>query len=831
MENKITVNFGLIGKSNSKNTITNPTELFNALPKQYEYLRDVQSQVLEEWYSKRNENDLIIKMNTGSGKTVVSLLILKSSLNEKKGPALYVVPNKFLKNQVILEAQKLGINVTEQEDADFLSGKSILIINSHQLFNGKSKFKNTNIGTILFDDVHAILSILEQQFTITIPRKNELFEKIVNLFKENLEEQDPIKFEEFKSDRLQGNMIVPFWAWQDKHLEVFKLLMAEEKKESKNPKKEVTFKLDLIKDNLKFYECIIDKNSIEITFDQIPIDIINSYKICKRRIFTTATLANDGLLLSHFNLNLPQEAITPKSCSDIGERMILIPKLINPNLSNDEIKLNLKEKSKEYNIVVLVPSFKKSNEWEDYADLIIKDDIEKNIKKLKEKHIGLVVLINRYEGIDLPNDACRILVIDDLPKIERKYTGLMDGIMRNNIETISNNIQKVEQGMGRGVRSREDYCVVLLLGDLLTDLITRNRDKLEKLFSIATLTQFEVSNQLMDQVKGKKITIKDLNALMNYCLDRNPEWIQSLKGALAEKNYHKKLHISKEIKTLRESYNLVSNGNIENGIEQIINLSNEDILHEIKGFLLQKAAKYENSINPLEAQHLLKSAHKFSKLLVNPIEGIKNQRKILKSTKQIDYLIKKLKETGTNEYIIKINAIKSKLKFEDGEFNSFEDGINELGELLGFPSTRPDKNKGCGPDNLWSINKNEYLVIECKNEAKTDFISKDYCNQLSGSINWFNEVYNMSHEFVGIPIIIHPSNQVPPEASPHKNMKCIDKDKLKLIKKNLSDFGKALSELKNYDNDYIFKILTLYHFNSNSFVDYYTKNFKKIRSV
>ena len=40
-------------------------------------------------------------MNTGSGKTVVGLLILKSCLNEEKGPAVYVVPDSYLVKQVI----------------------------------------------------------------------------------------------------------------------------------------------------------------------------------------------------------------------------------------------------------------------------------------------------------------------------------------------------------------------------------------------------------------------------------------------------------------------------------------------------------------------------------------------------------------------------------------------------------------------------------------------------------------------------------------------------------------------------------------------------------
>ncbi|GEM_PF-4328472 len=65
-------------------------------------------------------------MNTGSGKTVVGLLILQSSLNEGIGPAVYITPNKFLTAQVIAEAKDLGIRATENEDDHlFLRGDGL----------------------------------------------------------------------------------------------------------------------------------------------------------------------------------------------------------------------------------------------------------------------------------------------------------------------------------------------------------------------------------------------------------------------------------------------------------------------------------------------------------------------------------------------------------------------------------------------------------------------------------------------------------------------------------------------------------------------------------
>ena len=82
-------------------------------------------------------------MNTGSGKTVVGLVLLKSYLNRQKGKAVYIVPDNYLTKQVIEESKKLGITCTDDvDDFSFSSGKSILVTNISTLVNGKSKFKN-----------------------------------------------------------------------------------------------------------------------------------------------------------------------------------------------------------------------------------------------------------------------------------------------------------------------------------------------------------------------------------------------------------------------------------------------------------------------------------------------------------------------------------------------------------------------------------------------------------------------------------------------------------------------------------------------------------------
>lgn len=97
------INYTTIGSGLTADTVVDPQKLFQALPskaKKYGYLRDVQGDVLGKWHASPKPRDTVLKMNTGGGKTVVGLLLLKSCLNEGIGPAVYVAPDNYLCSQV-----------------------------------------------------------------------------------------------------------------------------------------------------------------------------------------------------------------------------------------------------------------------------------------------------------------------------------------------------------------------------------------------------------------------------------------------------------------------------------------------------------------------------------------------------------------------------------------------------------------------------------------------------------------------------------------------------------------------------------------------------------
>lgn len=234
------INFSKLTSSTSQVSLE-PRDIFMALPtkdKNYGYPRDVQTEVWKQWFAKRDEKNVIIKMNTGSGKTVVGLTILQSSLNEGKGPAVYIVPDNYLVQQVCSEAKKLGIRVAYdtfdangdridkgEDDYYFKTGKAILVANIHKLVNGKSVFGmrqngNIQIGSIIIDDVHACLDTIEQQHTVLIPSAHPLYTQITTLFSRHREVADSQSFLDIteKYDP-RYSYLVPFWVWQEERRE------------------------------------------------------------------------------------------------------------------------------------------------------------------------------------------------------------------------------------------------------------------------------------------------------------------------------------------------------------------------------------------------------------------------------------------------------------------------------------------------------------------------------------------------------------------------------------------------------------------------------------
>jgi len=827
----VDIDFGKISQSMNQEKIISPIDIFQTLPNKdpsYSYLRDVQGIVLRKWFEEdvRINRDTIIKMNTGSGKTVVGLLILKSSIEEGFGPAVYVVPDDYLISQVEAEAQRLSISTTrDHESADYLRGRAILIINIYKLVNARSVFglrqsDNVPIGTVLIDDVHSALATTEQQFCLKIPRGHALYTEILNLFDDSLKQQSEAKFKELKEDLEYHDMLLPFWDWQTKQSEMISLLGKYREDEI------VKWNLRLLVNVLPFCKCIISTIGIEITPNSIPIDEITNFHEAKRRIFMSATLADDTPFLTHFDVNVNEaKIITPDSANDIGERLILIPQEVNPDITDEEIREHIKQIAEHRNVVVITPSFKAAKLWCANDRIVTGDNIEGAVTRLKQdSKFGLTIFAGRYDGVDLGYDACRLLVLDGLPDIRSKYDVIEEQILHGSKRIQNEFIQKVEQGMGRGVRSNSDYCAVILMGKRLVK--TLYADGANEHFGTATKKQLELSDMITQQIKGKPLV--DILQLLNYSFNRVPEWVTTSKESLVKVKYSSTANINSDSKVLHDAFNLARINNYSSASALLQTYSDDLINQRHKGWILMHSAEYINFENVVEAQTKLRAAKGMNKLLPKPIEGIRSQRDMKKFTTQSEIMVENIRNFGydNNKYIIFVDVILSDLKFEKGTSKRFEEAVKNLGLLLGFYSSRPDE-EDYGPDNLWAIGEGKYFVIECKNGSTNPMISMGDCEQLVIKVlSWSRTELRCRQEDI-TPILIHCGNTFRKDASPTDDIRIITPERLNVLKENFKSFSRALSSIGLTNVQETSRLLLAYSLTPDRFITSFTTGFTK----
>jgi Type III restriction enzyme, res subunit/Helicase C-terminal domain len=837
------IDFGKINNINKSDTAIHPREIFVALPGKeegkFEYPRDVQSQVWDYWFSRRNEKDLAIKMNTGSGKTIVGLLILKSCLNEGKSPAVYVVPDNYLVQQVNLEAMSLGIEVTEDTNSYlFRTGKAILVINIQKLVNGFSVFgvgdegMKINIGSIIIDDAHACLDKIEQQFTLEVDIKSPAYKEIYNCFQSSLHGQCKSKALEIENRDPDCYLQVPFWTWREQIDNISRILIQRKNelkddnnktKDDKNKKEKDDYKFiwPLIKESLLLSHCVVSSEKIEISPHCIPIDIIPSITNATRRIFMTATLVDDGILSSHFGVTEKSiaQAVIPNTAGDIGDRMILCPQVINKELTDLQIRKFCKEVSLSVNVVIIVPSDKQAKLWKEYSNLTLdKYNINDGIKKLREGHVGLTVLLNRYDGVDLPKDACRLLVIDGLPMARRLIDKVENNILMGSSRKSAQIAQTIEQGMGRGIRSSDDYCVVFLMGRTLSSQLYA--DGAIDRFSPGTKAQIILSNQISQQINGGELS--DIKEVIHLCLDRSKDWVSASKGTLASLVYESSTPDAISIGQ-RKAYNAARVNNYKLAADELDALAKSIEEIPVRSYLKQFLAEYVNHYDREEAQKILMSAATDNPRLTKPIQGIayhKIESEMMNQARECRKYLQQISK-DPNTIIIKVNALLESLIFMPETSNPFEESLKRIARYIGFQSQRPENEVGKGPDVLVGLGSLKYLVVECKNGAVSDKICKHDCNQLNGSTEWFENVYGPTCKYT--PILIHLSNKFEYAASPNNNTRIMNEEKLALLRDNISSFIKSLCTENKLDNDEaIMERLIRHNLTANNFCDNYT---------
>ena len=488
---------------------TDPQEIFNKLTLRgsIENIWQPQGEALKKWQEIRPNSDVVVQMNTGGGKTLVGLLIAQSLVNETKGRVLYVCPNNQLIEQIADRAKEIGLAPatrykSEWKDReDFEAGNTFCITNYAAVFNGKSIFRNEDIDALVFDDAHVAENVIRGQFTLQIPRGHDAFSKILHIFRKHFANSSQAeRFDDISKGRFTSVLFVPmFIIWE--HAQQLRTTLFDSGIEADIKTK---FAWEHLKEHLNHCTIVADGSGLEITPVVIPLSQLSYFKEGVRRIYLTATLPSRASFVRTFGIADPT-IIQPSGKSGDAQRLFVFV----PGEDDEEQRKEALALVERHKCCVISPSDKKGREWVPPANIYDTDSGQGEIDRFrKSRQPEMLGLIARYDGIDLPGDSCRILILDRLPTGENLINRFIDESIRVETIRISNIATRVVQAIGRIFRSNTDHGVVLLVGPQLQSWVRtqKNCAYLPELLQ----QQLLLAGELSKQIEGKEFTWVDL---------------------------------------------------------------------------------------------------------------------------------------------------------------------------------------------------------------------------------------------------------------------------------------------------------------------------------
>lgn len=783
-----------------------PIDLFYTLKKDkdYGFLRDAQSEVLTDWFNRKDEKNLLIKMNTGAGKTLVGLLMLYSKMLETNRKCLFLCPDKQLVSQVFEQSKMYGIPTCmfDEDENDFpeefLNNEAILVTTIQRLFNGKNKFdkQKIEIEAIVIDDAHRCVEKIKDSFTIKIPNENPMFEGLVNLFSDEFKRQEVGTFEAIKMQHPDYYMKLPFWSWLDNQQNVIKMFSSH-----LGEKETLLFKWDLFYNNYKQYELYLKYYGIEISPIKCFTSNVETYKNAKNVYALSATFENENSLLFDLDFTLDSilNPIEPKNKKDYGQRLILTPKRYFKEFDDDDLNTIIQHHlTNNENILVLVPSYRDAEQWEQLGAKIVRNNIVEELENLKKSKGNFIVIANRYDGIDLGGDACNVLIIYEHPN----YKFIKDKYYENiNHKSETNLIaQTIEQGLGRTVRSGTDFSVVYLLGKNILRFL-RQKDNF-KFLNKHTRRQIEIGLDLLSnetEVKKENVA-KTIYETADYCLSQNSDWLLYYQNFMKNESGIDDVDKANilEIKKLeRNAIIEFINGNHNKSVEIINEILNKDYLtNPERAIFLTLKANVLYEVDKNNSNDLIIKSRDFSRHLFEPFLSKEYTKKQLLAGNQYEKALGFIQDFSTmNDAIDTLNEMLTGLIYdENNSSEKFESSMNQLGKALGFISFRPEKEKKEGSDNLWLMDNNVCLVLEAKSEKlHKNLISKSEISQLMHSVNWFNEKY-LNDNLIVYGVTLQYSRRKEANVTVNDELKVIDNESLEKIKESLSKYITFLSK-------------------------------------
>lgn len=476
---QFTMDFSKLGAAKAIQRPVDPIKIFEQLPSLPDTPNDLwrgQADALTQWHMTRHTNDVLISLNTGAGKTLVGVLVAQSLVNEGVENVIYICATIDLVEQTSREARRIGIEHTTRIRASFdndmfESGKSFCITTYAAIFNGLSNLRRKHFpGAIIFDDAHVAETTLRESLTLRITSEHHpnLFSEISELFRPHFKD---LRLEGRFGDSLtreHGSIVMAAPGGLSERRDWLLALLEAQKLKDDNKLK---YPFAHLRDRLDCCAIVFGNGAIEIAPPFLPSLALDVFGKGVRRVYLSATLKSKIDLVRAFG-RLPDVTIEPDNDAGNGERMILfgrtIPKGISPAL--------IQQVAATRKVLLAIPSYRSAKYWGEIGKAPSPEEFSQELNRFRNATKGTFALVSRVDGIDLPHDTCRIMVLDGLPAGSSLIERFQWEFLRMGNTHSTRIANRIVQLFGRINRGRNDYGVFLISSSDLNTWLSKDRN-------------------------------------------------------------------------------------------------------------------------------------------------------------------------------------------------------------------------------------------------------------------------------------------------------------------------------------------------------------------
>ena len=763
-----------------------------------EGLLSQQADVLREYAQDAlDKPDVGIELPTGSGKTLVGLLVAEWRRVVERERVVYLCPTRQLVHQVVEQATNhFGLHpiaftgrkaeYAPDDKASYQNAEAVAVTTYSALFNTRPFFDDPQL--IILDDAHTSENYIADPWCLRVARTEHasLFDSISDVIAPFLSDPERVRLAGEWRDSFERTWvdIVPTARLADVESDLIAMLDAGVEGT------DLVFPWTFIRDHLRGCHLFIGTEQLTFRPWIPPTETHAPFAGARQRVYMSATLGQTGDLNRITGREKIHRLSTPATYEKhgVGRRLFLFPERSLPR--DDAWNVALDAVQEAGRALCIVPSEESATELRHrIADSLgcatfdARDIEESKSAFLSEEH-AVAVVANRYDGIDLPRNECRLLILDSLPRarslMERFIIERM-GASALLTERITN---RIVQSVGRCTRADTDYAAVILLGEELGALLLQPDQR--ELFHPEMQAELEFGVQ---QANGA--TAEDHVTYVKTFLEQGPSWQQANEDILTLRAGATRRAIpgAQDLKSVvadevRYQYALWS-GDWEGALEaarEVLGELTDEGLRGYRALWLYLAGNAAWLLADAGVESARDTARDFFLRAHKVVPGVRWLRELARAAGaseedapaddgaqaqvvRMETVFETLGTQNNQRFSKEVLDIREGLAPGSGS-QRFEDAHVRLGRLLGFDAD--NRETPGAPDPWWIVDSDLCLIFEDHSEADpSSSLNVNKARQVSSHVAWAREHLPLSDEARIVPVLVSPISRLDRDAVPH----------------------------------------------------------------